>query len=81
MLYVLDEPSGRPASEDVGRLMHALQDVKRRQNTVWWWMHDEAMLRARPDQLIEIGRLRANAAARSSFRARSARCKHSDRRT
>lgn len=54
MLYVLDEPSVGLHPHDVGRLIEALGDLKRRGNTVVVVEHEEALLRA-ADQLIEIG--------------------------
>ncbi|NLX56162.1 MAG: excinuclease ABC subunit UvrA [Planctomycetaceae bacterium] len=54
MLYVLDEPSVGLHPKDVGRLIHAIQDLHRRHNTVVVVEHESALLRA-ADQLIEIG--------------------------
>jgi excinuclease ABC subunit A len=54
MLYVLDEPSVGLHPCDVERLVHAVEVLRDRGNTVIVVEHEEAMLRA-ADRLIEIG--------------------------
>ncbi|HTU27337.1 MAG TPA: excinuclease ABC subunit UvrA [Pirellulales bacterium] len=54
MLYVLDEPSVGLHPSDIDRLMHAIEELRDRGNTVVIVEHEESMIRA-ADQVIEIG--------------------------
>jgi excinuclease ABC subunit A len=54
MLYVLDEPSVGLHPADVDRLVHAVEGLRDRGNTVVVVEHEESMIRA-ADQLVEIG--------------------------
>lgn len=54
MLYVLDEPSVGLHPNDVERMVHAVESLRDRGNTVIVVEHEEAMLRA-ADHIIEIG--------------------------
>ncbi len=54
MLYVLDEPSVGLHPRDVDRLIHAVEALRDRGNTVIVVEHEEAMLRA-ADHIVEIG--------------------------
>lgn len=54
MLYVLDEPSVGLHPRDIDRLIHSVQALRDRGNTVVVVEHEEAMLRA-ADHIIEIG--------------------------
>jgi len=54
MLYVLDEPSVGLHPADVDRLVHAVEGLRDRGNTVVVVEHEEAMIRA-ADQIVEIG--------------------------
>ena len=54
MLYVLDEPSVGLHPSDVHRLIHSVESLRDRGNTVVVVEHEEAMLRA-ADYLVEIG--------------------------
>ncbi|MBI83415.1 MAG: excinuclease ABC subunit A [Planctomycetaceae bacterium] len=54
MLYVLDEPSAGLHPNDVERLVDAVADLRRRDNTVVVVEHEEKFLR-RADQIVEIG--------------------------
>ncbi len=54
VLYVLDEPSIGLHARDQGRLIHALERLRDRGNTVVVVEHDEATLRA-ADWLIDVG--------------------------
>jgi excinuclease ABC subunit A len=54
MLYVLDEPSIGLHPRDTARLIHAIQDLRDRGNTVVVVEHEESLLRA-ADQIIELG--------------------------
>jgi excinuclease ABC subunit A len=54
MLYVLDEPSVGLHPADVDRLVHAVNDLRDRGNTIVVVEHEEAMIRA-ADQIVEVG--------------------------
>ncbi len=54
MLYVLDEPSIGLHPRDTERLVHAVQGLRDRGNTVVVVEHDEQFIQA-ADQLVEIG--------------------------
>lgn len=54
MLYVLDEPSVGLHPTDVERLLHSIEGLRNRGNTVVVVEHEEAFLRA-ADHIVEIG--------------------------
>ncbi|HEY2883487.1 MAG TPA: excinuclease ABC subunit A, partial [Pirellulales bacterium] len=54
MLYVLDEPSIGLHPADTDRLVHCIQKLRDRGNSVCVVEHEESMIRA-ADQIIEIG--------------------------
>ncbi len=54
MLYVLDEPSIGLHPRDIHRLIHAVTELRNRDNTVVVVEHEEAIIRA-ADQVVEIG--------------------------
>ncbi len=54
MLYVLDEPSAGLHAADSQRLLHTVEKLRNRGNTVAVVEHDEAFLRA-ADMLVELG--------------------------
>ena len=72
VLYILDEPSIGLHQRDNARLIRTLCDLRNLGNTVLVVEHDEETMRA-ADWLLDLGRARANTAARSSAPRRHAR--------
>ncbi len=66
-LYILDEPSIGLHSRDTQRLIGVLQKLRKIGNTVLVVEHDEEIIRA-ADQIIDIGPLPDNMAAKWFFR-------------
>ncbi len=54
MMYVLDEPTNGLHPHDIGRLIGAIEQLRRRGNTLIVVEHEESLLRA-SEHLIEVG--------------------------
>ena len=73
VLYILDEPSIGLHQRDNDKLLATLKRLRDLGNTLIVVEHDEDTMFA-ADHIVDIGRARAAAAARSYFRARWTSC-------
>ena len=77
MLYVLDEPSVGLHPRDIEPLVHSIQRLRDRKNTVVVVEHEELMLRA-ADQIVEIGPGAGEHGGRVVFQGTPAELERSD---